>query len=71
MRQKEEQIVWQNQSHLSRQWFVDHQIRPDLLDICLVTDVLVQFCQLGPTKEVKERMETMKQYLSKKYGKKI
>jgi hypothetical protein len=26
---------------------------------------------LGPTKEVKERMETMKQYLSKKYGKKI
>lgn len=70
MRQKEEQIVWQNQSHLARQYFVDLEIKPDLFDICLVTDVLVAFCQQGPTKEIQERMKTMKTYLTEKYGKK-
>jgi hypothetical protein len=71
MRVKEEQIMWQNQSHLARQWFADCGVCPDLLDICLVTDVLVEFCQQGPTKEVKNRMETMKQYIKNKYGKEV
>lgn len=69
MRVKEEQIVWQNQSHLVRQWFTDCNICPDLMDICLVTDVMVQFCQEGPSKEVRERMKTMNDYLKDKYKK--
>lgn len=69
MRTREEQIVWQNQSHLARQWFQDCNRCADLLDICMVTDVLVQFCQTGPTKETQERMKVMKDFLDKKYNK--
>lgn len=71
MRTKEEQIVWQNQSHLARQWFADCGRCPELFDICLVTDVLVAFCQQGPTKDVQERMDKMKKYIKEKYDKQV
>ena len=70
MRTKDEQIMWQNQSHLSRQWFYDCGIKcPDLFDICLVTDVLIDYCQNGPTTQVQERLEKMKTYINGKYKK--
>jgi len=63
MRTKEEQIVFQNQSHLVQKYFTDCGMCPSLLMIALATDVMVDFALKGPTKEVLTRFEKMEAYI--------
>lgn len=62
-RTKEEQIVFQNQSHLVQKYFQDCNMCPSLLTIALATDVMVDFCLNGPTKEVLTRFEKMDAFI--------
>lgn len=64
---KEESIVFQNQSHLVQQHFQNCGICPDLLDICLATDLMVEFGTKGFSKELKERFDKMETYIQSKY----
>jgi len=66
-RTKEEQIVFQNQSHLVQKHFDNCGMCPDLLDICLATDLMVEFATKGFSKEVKDRFDKMEIYLQSKY----
>jgi len=74
-RTKEQQIVFQNQSHLVSKYFTDCGICPSLLTIALATDVMVDFALNGPTKSVLERFEKMERYIQvekeKQDGKKL
>ena len=74
-RTKEEQIVFQNQSHLVQKYFTDCGICPSLLTIALATDVMVDFALNGPTKSVLERFEKMERFIQvekeKQNGKQI
>jgi hypothetical protein len=63
-RTKDQIIVFQNQSHLIRQYFQDCGICPSLLLIALATDVMVDFATNGPTKEVLIRFEKMEKYIN-------
>ena len=67
MRNKEEIIVFQNQSHLVQKHFQDCGICPTLFDICLATDILVEFATKGYSKELKERFDKMERYLEDQY----
>ena len=62
-RTKEEQIVFQNQSHLVQKYFESCGICPSLLTIALATDVMVDFAINGPTKEVLGRFEKMELFI--------
>jgi len=62
-RTKEEQIVFQNQSHLVQKYFNDCGYCPSLLTIALATDVMVDFCINGPNKDVLNRFEKMENYI--------
>jgi hypothetical protein len=64
---KEEQIVFQNQSHLVQKYFNDCGICPDLLDIALATDIMVQFAISGFSKDLKERFDNFQKYCNEKY----
>ena len=66
-RTKEQQIVFQNQSKLIQEHFKNCDICPDLLDICLGTDLMVRFCSEGFSGELKERFEAYEKYISEKY----
>lgn len=65
---KDKIIVFQNQSHLIQKYFSDCGVCPNLLDLCLVTDLMAEFAINGYTKEINKRFDTMDEYLSKKYG---
>lgn len=67
MRTKEQQITFQNQSHLVKQHFNDCGICPTLLDICLATDLMVLFATEGYTKELKKRFDDLETYLNSQY----
>lgn len=67
MKTKEEQIVFQNQSHLVAKHFENCGICPSLLDICLATDLMVDFATKGYSKELKTRFDNMDKYLGEKY----
>jgi len=67
MKTKEEQIVFQNQSHLVQKHFENCGICPDLLDVCLSTDLMVEFAVKGYSKELKVRFDNMQKYLEEKY----
>jgi hypothetical protein len=67
MKNKEEIIVFQNQSQLVERYFTNCGICPDLLDICLVTDLMVEFATKGYSPELKTRFEKMEVYLNKQY----
>jgi hypothetical protein len=69
-RTKEETIIFQNQSHLVQKWFQDCGICPSLFDLALTTDVMVDFCMYGPTKEVKERFTKLSNYLESRKNEK-
>lgn len=64
---KDEMIVFQNQSHLVQKHFKDCGICPDLLDICLASDLMVKFAIEGYSPELKTRFDNMEKYLSEKY----
>ncbi len=63
-RTKDQIIVFQNQSHLTRQYFQDCGMCPSLLLIALATDVMVDFAINGPTKEVLTRFEKMEKHIN-------
>lgn len=65
---KEEQIVFQNQSHLVQKHFQDCGICPTLFDVCITTDLMVEFATKGYSKELKERFDKMERYLTEQYG---
>ncbi len=67
MRSKDEIIVFQNQSKLIQEHFKNCGICPDLLDISLATDLMVEFCLFGYSKQLKERYDNMEKYLNEKY----
>lgn len=62
-----ESIVFQNQSHLVQRHYQNCGICPDLLDICLATDLMVEFGTKGFSKELKDRFDKMEIYLNSKY----
>lgn len=62
-RLKEEQIIFQNQSHLVQKWFQDCGVCPTLFEIALATDVMVDFAMYGPSKEVQERFTKLEAYI--------
>ena len=62
-RNKEEIIVFQNQSHLVQKYFNDCGMCPSLLTIALATDVMVDFALNGPTKSVLDRFEKMEAFI--------
>jgi len=68
LKSKDEIIVHQNQSHLVLKNFEMHGIKPDFFDICLVTDLMVQFAMYGYSKELKARFDKMKIYIEEKYN---
>lgn len=67
-RSKDEMIVFQNQSHLVQKYFNDCNICPDLLDIALATDIMVEFAIKGFSKELKTRFDNFQKYCEEKYG---
>ena len=67
MRTKDEQIVFQNQSHLVVKHFTDCGICPTLFDICLTTDLMVEFATKGYSKELKLRFDAMEIYIDEQY----
>lgn len=68
MKNKEEIIVFQNQSHLVQQHFNNCGICPTLLDICLATDLMVKFATEGYSKELKTRFDNFEIYIADKKG---
>jgi hypothetical protein len=67
VRTKDQSIVFQNQSHLVQRHFQNCGICPDLLDICLATDLMVDFGTNGYSKDLKERFDKMETYIESKY----
>jgi hypothetical protein len=68
LKSKDEIIIFQNQSHLVLKNFELNGIKPDFFDICLVTDLMVQFAMYGYSKELKARFDKMKIYIEEKYN---
>ncbi len=68
LRSKDEMIVFQNQSHLIQNHFKNCGICPDLLDVCLATDLMTQFAIFGFSKEIKTRFDNLQKYMDEKYG---
>ena len=66
MRTKEEQIVFQNQSHLVQRHFESCGISPNLFDVCLATDLMVKWATEGYSKDLKERFDKLDIYLEGK-----
>ena len=66
-RTKEETIIFQNQSHLVQKHFENCGICPNLFDICLATDLMVQFTSQGYSKELKERFDKLDAYIEAQY----
>lgn len=66
-RTKEQSIVFQNQSHLVQQHFLNCGICPELFDIALATDLMVDWATDGYSKPLKERFDNMENYLQSKY----
>ena len=67
MKSKDEMIVFQNQSHLVQKYFNDCGICPELIDICLCSDVMVQFAIHGYSADLKKRFDNLETYITEKY----
>ena len=67
MRNKEEVIIFQNQSHLVQQHFKNCGVCPTLLDIALATDIMVQFVSKGYSDKLKDRFDNFEIYIDEKY----
>jgi hypothetical protein len=66
MKNKEEIIVFQNQSHLVQKHFDTCGVCPSLLDICLATDLMIKFATEGYSKELKTRFDNFEKYMEEK-----
>ena len=58
-REREFTIIWQNQSHLVREYYKMLGIVPDLIDICRVTDMMVHYAQKGGQPDIVNAFEKM------------
>lgn len=67
MKTKDEKITFQNQSHLVQKYFEALNIQPELLDICLATDLMVDYVETGFSTRIKERFDTFQTYIHNKY----
>ena len=67
MKSKEQTIVFQNQSKLIQEHFKGCGICPELIDICLGTDLMVRFATEGFSGELKQRFEAYEEYIQEKY----
>ena len=69
-RPDQDRIMFQNQSHLVENYFNNHGIKPDLYDICLATDLMVEYAKFGSkSQQVKERFDKFQLYIKNKYNK--
>lgn len=66
MKTKEEQIIFQNQSHLVQRYFESCGLCPSLFDICLATDLMVRWAMEGHSKELFGRFENLDKYIKTK-----
>jgi len=67
-RTDQDRIMFQNQSHLVENYFKSCNICPDLYDICLATDLMVEYVKYGSkSKELAERFDKFQQYIEEKY----
>lgn len=55
-REKDQKIIWQNQSHLALEFLKSKDKPVSLLELCLVTDALTEWCMFGKTKNVKDKL---------------
>jgi len=62
MRQREEAIVWQNQSHLVQRYAEQRGLNLTLFDICRVTDVMTEYVITGRDKSVTQKLEAIESY---------
>ena len=68
-RENQDRIMFQNQSHLVENYFSHQGIKPELYDICLATDLMVEYVKYGSTsKDVRRRFEGFQEYIEKKYN---
>ena len=67
---REEQIVFQNQSHLVQKYFENCGICPTLMDICLGTDLMVRFVNEGYNADLAKRFEAYEKYITEQHGSK-
>lgn len=70
MKTKEEQIIFQNQSHLVQRYFESCGVCPSLMDICMATDLMVRWATEGYSKELKGRFDNLDNYLESKKSEK-
>lgn len=62
-RNKEEIIVFQNQSHLIQQHFHNCGYCPTLFEIALATDLMVEFAVYGYSTELRKRFDAMESHI--------
>lgn len=70
MKTKEEQIIFQNQSHLVQRYFEACGVCPSLMDICMATDLMVRWGTEGYSKELKGRFDNLDIYIESKKSEK-
>lgn len=63
MRTKDESIVWQNQSHLVLNYLNNRGIKLSLLDMCRITDVMMEYALNGRDKNTINKLEAVEAYL--------
>lgn len=69
-RTDQDRIMFQNQSHLIQKYFEGCGICPDLYDIGLATDLMVEYVKIGSKdKTLKERFDKFQSYITEKYDK--
>ena len=67
-RTDQDRIMFQNQSHLIQNYFNNCGVCPDLYDLGLATDLMVEYVKYGSKSEpLKERFNKFQDYINKKY----
>ena len=70
-RSNTDRIMFQNQSHLVENYFNHQEIKADLYDICLATDLMVEYTKWGSKHEqLKDRFVKFQSYIQNKYASK-
>lgn len=59
----DERIIFQNQSHLVQKYFEACGICPQLYLIAKATDLMVEYCLQGHSKELKDKFDKLEEYV--------
>lgn len=62
-REEKERIVWQNQSHLVLDYLKTQKGDVLLLDLCLITDALADWCMNGKSQEGIDKLKQIDKYI--------